>query len=134
MPMPVSATANTTARPSSLGRALTRTSPRSVNLSAFEMKLRKICETFASSVCSAGSALTSSKARISDSLTSSGRSMPRSAPKRFSTVNSTGRMTILPASIFAVSSRSLTSSNRSSAARRMKPICVACSVLRGPSA
>ena len=35
-------------------RAETRTSPRSVNLSALEMKLRRICETFASSVCSGG--------------------------------------------------------------------------------
>ena len=43
--------ANRTVRPSAAQRGReTRTSPRSVNFSAFEMKLRRICETFASSV------------------------------------------------------------------------------------
>ena len=65
--------------------------------------------------------------------TSSGRSMPRRAPKRFLRSNSAGRTTVLPASTFARSSRSFTSSDRSSAALRMKPTCRACSAVSGPS-
>ena len=47
--MPVSDTANSTASLASVSLALTRTSPRSVYFSAFEMKLRRICETLLSS-------------------------------------------------------------------------------------
>ena len=63
-------------------RAPTRTSPRSVNLSALEMKLRRICETFPRRCSSGGRSSGSSKTSATDSLTSSGRSMPRSAPNR----------------------------------------------------
>ena len=46
--MPVSATLNTI-RPGASSAADTRTSPRSVNFSAFEIRLRRICETLPSS-------------------------------------------------------------------------------------
>ena len=49
MPMPVSVTANSIIWPS-MTRALTRTSPCGVNFSALEMKLRRICDSFLSSV------------------------------------------------------------------------------------
>ena len=77
------------------------------------MKLRRICETLPSSVCSArqpaGSSNTSATAAL---WASSGRSMPRRAPNRVATSNSRGRMTTLPASTLARSSRSLTSSDQ----------------------
>ena len=59
--------------------------------------------------------------------TSSGRSMPRSAPNRLPTSNSMGRITIFPASTLARSSRSFTSSASASAALRMKSTCRSCS-------
>ena len=49
MPMPVSATANVIVPPAS-ACADTRTSPLTVNFSAFEMKLRRICDSILSSV------------------------------------------------------------------------------------
>src|ERR1700730_3996308 len=104
------------AGPPPAGRALTRISPRSVNLSAFESRLRRIWETLPSSVYIAGSPSGSSKTRFTWSLSSSGRSMPRSAAKRSRTSNSAGRTTTLPASTLARSSRSFTTSVRSSAA------------------
>ena len=131
--MPVSATANATARSSTRWRAVTRTSPRSVNLSALERKLRRICDTFASSVYSGGTLSGSSKTSATDSFTSSGRSMPRSAPNSRPASNSIGRITILPASILARSSRSFTSSPSASAALRMKVTCRSCSGLSSPS-
>ena len=81
MPMPVSRTV----KADRVGRrrsavAQTRTSPRSVNLSALEMKLRRICETLPSSVSSGGTSRGSSNTSATASPTSSGRSMPRSAP------------------------------------------------------
>jgi len=63
MPIPVSATEKT-AVPSLPGVALTWISPRSVNFSALEMKLRRICETLLSSVCSIGTPTGSSKIRL----------------------------------------------------------------------
>ena len=50
MPMPVSATAKTTASPAGVSVAETRMSPCSVNLRALERKLRKICDTLPSSL------------------------------------------------------------------------------------
>ena len=99
--MPVSATENATAIPSSTTVADTRTSPRSVNFSALEMKLRRIWETLPSSWKSVGTLDVSSNSSATDSLTRSGRSMPRSAPKRLAASNSIGRTTILPASTLA---------------------------------
>ena len=65
---------------------------------------------------------------------SSGRIMPRRRSNRSATSNVSGRMTTLPASTFARSSRSLTSSDRPSAALRMKPTCFSCSAVSSPSA
>ena len=79
MPIPVSATEQTTDAPSGVRRAVTRISPRSVNFSAFERKLRRICDTLPSSVCRSGTSSGSSNTRATDSFTSSGRSMPRRA-------------------------------------------------------
>ena len=52
------------ARPAS--PAMTRTSPRSVNFKAFEIRLRRICETLPSSVKSGGSAVASSNTSETD--------------------------------------------------------------------
>ena len=54
MPMPVSATEKATERPSAVNAAATRTSPRSVNLIALEIKFRRIWDTLPSSVCMRG--------------------------------------------------------------------------------
>ena len=81
MPMPVSRTRE--ARPCRPGVApwpQTRTSPRSVNLIALEMKLRRICDTLLSSVSSGGSRPGRRRPARRGRSTSSGRSMPRSAP------------------------------------------------------
>ena len=53
--MPVSVTEKLPASPAALGLAETRISPDSVNLRAFEMKLRRICDTLPSSVLRTGS-------------------------------------------------------------------------------
>ena len=110
MPMPASATEKTTASPDDASVAETRTSPRSVNFSALDKRLRRIWETLPSSVFSGGSPEGFSKTRLTNSLTSSGRSMPRNELNRLVTSNSTGRIEILPASTLARSSRSSTSS------------------------
>ena len=88
--MPVSRTEKTMRARRGPVAAATRTSPRSVNFSALEMKLRRICDTLPSSVCSGGSPLGSSKTSSTASLVSSGRSMPRSAPNSSATSNSVG--------------------------------------------
>jgi rsbT co-antagonist protein RsbR len=95
---------------------ITGTSPCSVNLSAFEIRLRRICDTLASSVKSGGSWSAYSNTSATEPFSSSGRSMPRSAPKSVSTWNSDGRTAVLPASTFARSSRSFTSPDSWSAA------------------
>ena len=101
--------------------AATRTSPRSVNLSALEMKLRRICDTLPSSVCSGGRPSGSSKTQrdrvARPAAAAACRAARRTGPRPS---NSAGRTSILPASTLARSSRSLTSSDRSSAALRMK--------------
>jgi hypothetical protein len=113
------ATLNSIASRSGSVRTETRTSPRSVNFSALETKLRMICDTLASSLYIEIRPFGSSKINVTDSPTSNGLSMPRSAPNRCSMSNSVGWTTILPASTLARSRRSLTSSDKPSAALRM---------------
>ena len=133
MPMPVSATENVTALPSSASAA------RDADLAALG-ELERVGDEVAQDLrdlafvgVHRGQLGASSKRSATVSLTSSGRSMPRSALNSSATSNSTGRTSILPASILARSSRSLTSSARSVAALRMKPTCISCSAVSGPS-
>ena len=130
--MPVSVTENRTRSPSS-SVAVTRTSPRVVNLSAFEMKLRRICESLRSSVKIAGTPRGSSK--ISDTSLEAriGLNMPRSAENRSTMSNQAGEMVMRPASTLARSSRSLTISVSSDAEVLMNVTCVRCSSVSGPS-
>ena len=115
-------------------RAVTRTSPRSVNLSAFEMKLRRICDTFASSVYSGRHALRLVEDErhrfVRPAAGAACRAARRTAVRR--RTRSVGS-TVFPASIFARSSRSFTSSPSASAALRMKATCRSCSAVRSPS-
>ena len=66
MPMPVSRTPKTTTRRPRSSRAVTRTSPCSVNFSALEIRLRRIWATLASSVYSAGKSCAGSNINSTD--------------------------------------------------------------------
>ena len=92
-------------------RADTRTSPRSVNLSAFEMKLRRICATFDSSVCSSGSGGTRLEHERHRLVGLDGaKHATQRAPHVFD-LNVSMRTSVRPASIFARSSQSFTRSD-----------------------
>jgi hypothetical protein len=114
-------------------RAETRTSPSGVNLSAFEMKLRRICETFLSSVYSLISSSGSSNTSDTEDDATMGLNMPRSAANRSTISNHSGEMVMRPASTLARSSRSLTISVSSRVAPRMNSTCFCCSGVSGPS-
>lgn len=122
--MPVSLTEKMMRSPSC--RADTRTSPRSVNLSALEMKLRSTWLILPSSVSSGGSWRLSWKIRRTAAFLCSGRNMPRRAPNRSGTEKDSSRTVILPASTLARSRRSSTSSESCCAALRMKPSGFSC--------
>ena len=114
MPRPVSATDRTTSSVSGSCSAETRISPFSVNFTAFEIRFLSIWLTLYSSVTSVGTFVDSKMSRTLASM-DSGRNIPRRAAKTSSTSKGTERTEILPASIFARSSRSLTKSMRSCA-------------------
>ena len=111
----------------------TRTSPWEVNFKAFEMKLRRICESLRSSVKSLGSPSGSSKISAVSGLVRTVLNMPRNAEKRSTISNQAGEMSTRPASILARSSRSSTISENSVAVVWMKPTCRSCSCVSGPS-
>ena len=132
MPMPLSVTANVML-PSVFSRADTRTSPLSVNFSALEMKLRRIWDSFLSSVNRREDCCGSSKTSVTSWLVSTGRNMPRSAENRSTISNQAGEISTRPASTLASSSRSLTMPANSSAVDSMKLTCLSCSSFSGPS-
>ena len=132
MPMPVSRTSNTASRRSS--RADTTTSPRSVNLSAFDTRLRRICASLPWSVSNSDSRAPARRSAARRSSRAGERAqLPRSAANSSPTANRSARSRLLPASILDRSSMSLTSSDSSSAELRMKPSCFSCSSVSGPS-
>ena len=114
-------------------RAVTRTSPSGVNLSALEMKLRRICDSFLSSVNSLMSPCGSSNTSEMEVLATMGLNMPRSAENRSTISNHSGEMVTRPASTLARSSRSPTMSVSSRAEVRMNSTCFCCSDVNGPS-
>jgi hypothetical protein len=80
--MPVSRTEKVTSVDSTSYRARTMTSPFSVNLSALEIRFRRICATLASSVTSSGISSALSNISSTEGLSRSGRSAPRKAPNK----------------------------------------------------
>ena len=133
MPMPVSLTMKATV---SFGPdfTATRTSPRSVNLRAFETRLRRIWLTLGSSVWSSGMPSGGSSTQSSTpSHLGSARMVPRSAARTERAANRVGRSETLPASILERSSTSSMRPRRVSALVRMNSICVSCSDVRSPS-
>ena len=130
--MPVSATEKITVSPGP-GAAETRTSPCSVNLSALEMKLRRICDSFDSSVSSGFISGGASKISGTDASCARGRKIPRRALNSCATWNGSLRTGILPACALARSSRSSMNCARSRAVLRMMRTCLSCSSVSSPS-
>jgi hypothetical protein len=97
------------------------------------MKLRRICESFLSSVNSLMSPCGSSNCNEMEVLATMGLNMPRNADIRSTSSNHSGEMVMRPASTLAMSSRSPTMSVSSRAEVRMNSTCFCCSGVSGPS-
>ncbi len=101
------------------GRAETRTSPRSVNFRAFEIKFRRIWEILPSSENIGGNVVRILEDQIHRLIQQQGPQHAAQGGEQIRHANSSGLASTLPASTLARSSRSLTRSSRSCAALRM---------------